>query len=345
MTLSITVVGGGLAGAALVWRLAGRPGVDVTLVPGADTRPDATAVSGGVVRAYDRDERQRELALESLLELQADARLADWAGYRSGVFTYLLDGDPDDELALAVKEIDRVRPGTIELTDAPNWVAHRAAALVESGAGRIDPDRLRHRLLAEAAHRIRIAPGPVTEVGPGWVDGPAGRQESDIVVLATGAGTPALLRASAPGTTPAWRTRVIRYAVHPCVGVDGRRPTGFVDERTGLYGTPLDDGLLLGLPTDEWAAAPSATTDPATDHHDRAAAHAAALFTGITLGPRRRTAAAADCYPTGAEAPVLDLRPVPGTGHRLTTFTGGSGGAAKTVLSASARAATRLAEL
>ncbi|HEX8768482.1 MAG TPA: hypothetical protein VF714_08940, partial [Jatrophihabitans sp.] len=46
-----------------------------------------------------------------------------------------------------------------------------------------------------------------------------------------------------------------------------------------------------------------------------------------------------DCYSTDS---LLALRPVPGTGDRLFTFTGGSGGAAKTVLAASARAASQL---
>src|SRR5207249_2398925 len=69
------------------------------------------------------------------------------------------------------------------------------------------------------------------------------RREYDVVVLAAGAWTPALLR-SAGLPADGYRVKSIQYAVYRA---DGWRPPPFVDEVTGLYGRPTaDGGLLLG---------------------------------------------------------------------------------------------------
>jgi glycine/D-amino acid oxidase-like deaminating enzyme len=164
------------------------------------------------------------------------------------------------------------------------------------------------------------------------------------VVLAVGAWTPGLLRAfgrSADG----YRTRTIQYTVYD---TGAGQPLAFADERTGLYGLPAGlDGLLLGLPTTEWDVPPGAA--PVTlSRHEEAARLAAGWFPGLKLGAARRRTAAVDCF---CDPPVLMLREVPpGQGRdqgaaRLFTFTGGSGGAAKSALAASQRAAGQLAEL
>ncbi len=52
--MQVSVLGGGLAGALLAWRLARQPGVGrVSLAPGPARDRDATAASGGAVRGYE----------------------------------------------------------------------------------------------------------------------------------------------------------------------------------------------------------------------------------------------------------------------------------------------------
>jgi len=148
--MRVCVVGAGLAGSLLAWRLAADRTVRVDLVgsPGAD----ATAVSGGVVRGFETLPEQRELAMDSLDELLASPVLRDWSGYRETGSTYLPVNLPADQLETAVKEIEAVCPGSAELTVAPDgWsgLAAGAVAVTERTAGRISPAALRAAVLAD----------------------------------------------------------------------------------------------------------------------------------------------------------------------------------------------------
>ncbi len=336
--MHIAIVGGGLAGAALTWRLAGAPGMRCTLF--APESADASRASGGVVRRFDRDDQQRALAGDSLTELLTSSTLRAWTAFRPAGFTYLFDPGSglDEPAALAIKQIEHARPGSVEIGRPPAWMSD-GSALVEHEAGRIDTDRFRSNLLMDAARSgASVHRAPVLTAEPGLVTTAHGRVSADVVVVAAGAWTPGLMRGQRDAE--ALRSKVIRYTVHRYVGPC---PTGFLDEASGLYGVPVDDGLLLGLPTEEWDVEPGADHGERTTHHNRVAALAQRVLPGLEFGRRLRTAAAADCY--HSSSPVLELRTVAGTDARLATFTGGSGGAAKTVLAASNRAATRLSQL
>ena len=323
--MRVCVIGGGLSGSLLAWRLV-RRSVDVELVTGVPANGDATALSGGIVRGFETLAEQRGLALDSLGELLGSPLLRRWSAYRRLGSTYVTDA----ESAAAAAEVEAVRPGSVDASDrADGWAGLPADAVVvtERDAGRISPASLRAAVLAELERYGVVRPGPVT----------AARLAEDLlplfdrVVFATGSRTPRLLAAAGLASED-YRTKLIRYAVHEA---SGWLPTCFVDETSGLYGAPGPDGLLLGVPTSEWDAEPS----PGSPLYDRAARVAARRFPRMRLGPAVRTVVAADCYTT---PPVLALRTVPGTGGRLLTFTGGSGGAAKTALAASRRAAVRL---
>jgi len=344
----VRVVGGGLAGSVLAWRLAQLPGTRVELLTGPGHAADATAASGGAVRGYDTLPEQRELAIESLVELLASQVLRAWAQYRETGFAYLRGPDAagEDDLARALADLERELPGSAELTSPaevfgtrngrPGWAGDDPMVVVhERRAGCTSPHRLREAVLADLAARsgAEVLAEPI-----GALDAEAGR-EFDAVVLAVGAWTPGLLRASG---LPAdgYRTRSIQYTVYDAGPV---LPPAFADERTGLYGLPTaDGGQLLGVPTTEWDAPPGVT--PVTRAPDVVARHELALrladgcFPGLKLGSVRRRIAAADCY---CDPPVLALRTI---GDRVYTFTGGSGGCAKSVLAASRRAARSLAE-
>lgn len=353
--MRVCIVGGGLAGSLLAWRLAdladGRPGWLIDLVLG-DGAPDATAASGGAVRAYEAEPEQRDLAVASLVELLNRPALRAWAEYRPTGTVYLRDGETWPHAQQEQQEIDQRLPGWARLMPAADLADQGFAglpagtlAMVEQGAGCIAPDRLRRALLADLAARGRITlrAGPLTDLVPdpdGAITTAVGgrRYDCDLVVLATGACTPALLhRHGLPAD--GYRTKAIQYVVH---AVDGWRPPTFVDTTTGLYGLPTaDGGLLLGLPTRAWDVPP---IRPPLDAEllAQAARLATARFPGLRLGPAQVRVSAADCYYDPA---ILALRQVAGFDRRLFTFTGGSGGSAKTSLAASRRAATQLVNL
>jgi glycine/D-amino acid oxidase-like deaminating enzyme len=362
----VLIAGGGLAGSLLAWRLAQQPGTQVELITGRAGRPkprpvaDATAASGGAVRAYDALPEQRELAIASLVELLASPVLRDWASYRQTGFAYLR-AEPADgpasgpaEIERAVAEIERALPGSAELTspaeafgdqaDGPGWAGDEAGdgdgarvVVRERRAGYTSPGRLRDAVLADlAARSCAVLRDATLDSAAGSADGNTAGY--DAVVLAAGAWTPALLRASGR-PADGYRTRSIQYTVYDAGPV---RPTAFADERTGLYGLPTaDGGLLLGLPTTEWDVPPGAA-EATLSLHEAAARLAAGCFPRLKLGEARQRVAGVDCY---CDPPVLALREVSGQPPRLFTFTGGSGGAAKSALAASLRAAHQLTDL
>ena len=319
--MRVAVVGGGVAGALLAWRvrqLAPRIAVDV--YTGTPTESDATGASGGLVRGFERALDACRLAADSLAELRGDPVLRESAGYREIGSIYLLPPDRDPSASVAV--VDERLPGS-----ATVGAEDGAIAVTERHAGYLSPARLRACVLSWLADGgVGIRPMPVVAVDPG----PALRLADgtgigyDAVVVAAGAWTPALLAASGLAAG-GLRTKQIQYSVFR---TRPARPSVFVDERTGLYGRPARDGeVLLGLPGDRW------DVDPAEVRPDPALAERVAAVAGVRP---HRTVASADCY---HDPPGLELRDA---GAAVFTFTGGSGGAAKTVLAASRVAAAAL---
>ena len=354
--MRVAVLGGGLSGALLAWRLAQQPDVErVSLAPGPARDRDATAASGGAVRGYETEAGQRRLALDSLLELRADARLRDWAGYTvtGSIYRPIETG----RLAEQAAEVENALPDSVRLLTAAElrdqgWADLEAdadlgadadpgsgpVAVAERHAGFLGPERLRSRVLADLAgrHTVELLPdGAVTGLAAGEFELAGVRHRADVVVLAAGAWTPALLRA-AGFDSAGLRSKAIQYTVFEVIGW---RPGTFVDEVTSLYGKPAGDGQLIGLPTRLWDV-PADGGQPDQALSDEVFALAQRRFPRLRLTPGARPVLAPDCYSDNSR---LELRPVAGTDGRLCTFTGGSGGAAKTALAASARAARQLA--
>jgi glycine/D-amino acid oxidase-like deaminating enzyme len=339
------IIGGGLAGSLLAWRLAqAAPGWRIDLIVGERRTADATAASGGAVRAYERHPEQRRLATASMVELLGSRTLREWSDFHQIGTVYLRRNA--DGLDAEVADIEPVLPGWIELGSAAELAAlgfaglhEGAAAVVERGAGYTSPARLRDSVLDDGAvrRRVSVLPRAAGRISPrqGGVvacDVAGEPREYDVVVVAAGAWSAALLDASGlPGL--GYRTKSIQYAIHP---VGDWCPPLFVDEVTGLYGRPTaDGGLLLGLPADEWDVDPDRPpTTPSL--HEAAARLAHERFPKLRLGPARRLVGSADCY---ADPPILTLRPV---ADGVLAFTGGSGGSVKTALAASQEAATQL---
>jgi lysine/ornithine N-monooxygenase/glycine/D-amino acid oxidase-like deaminating enzyme len=366
----VGVVGGGIAGCLLAWRLAGTGAftqVDLLVAEPAGGA-DATGVSGGVVRGFEPDPAVGALAVASLAELRGSQVLRRWSEYAEVGSVYVRDREPDAGMLAA---IGRELPGSVELHPGPQLAGWRGlpagtVAVRERHAGHVSPQALRQALLRDLAGRPGVTVEAATVRGVQVGAGGAARCRTadgrllryDLLVLAAGRWTPRLLeRSGLPGG--ALCTKSVQYTVYE---TGGALPPPFVDETTGIYGRPLPGSrLLLGLPAQLWLVDPD--RPPATPHlHRRAAELAAERLPGLRLGPAVRAVAAADCYavsamtattattaitPDAGAAPAdpatLSLRPVGGTGGRILTFSGGSGGSIKTALAASLRAATQLA--
>lgn len=335
--MRIAVVGGGVAGTLLAWRLSRAVAVDIYTGSGAT---DATGASGGLVRGF----ADTRLAAESLAELTTDERLRAAADYREIGSVYLLPAG--SEVSPSIEVIDALLPGSASVLTATDLrrchpfrdLPADTVAVVERRAGYLSPAALRAAaldwLVADGAVLRSV---PVVGVAPYPALRLADRStvEYDAVVIAAGAWTPALLGRSGLATA-GLDTKQIQYAVYP------NRPAGicaFVDDETGLYGRPFgDDGFLLGLPGLRWGVDP--------DHlrsEDGLVPRAARVAQRLLGWPAPddqppRTVVSADCY---CEPPGLALRAL-APGASVFTFTGGSGGAAKTVLAASRIAANAL---
>lgn len=353
--MRICVVGAGLAGALLAWRLRLADRTAEVELAGPPEPADATAASGGIVRGFEPDAALRAQATASLAELYGSRLLRGWAEYRETGSVYIQAGPPPLPSDLA--GICAALPGSASLADAPGF-PDRPPAVVERLAGYVSPDALRREAVADL---LRIGGRRTTTPVTALTEEPDGaltlhhgtsRTTFDLIVIAAGPWTPGLLtRLGLP--CDGLRPKRVQYAVHPLHVLRGARAAhiahggesaparAFVDETTGLYGRPHRDGLLLGVPSDRYDADPDdRRPEPALAH--AASALARLTFPALRLGPPVRTVVASDCYHPD---PGLRLRPVSGASARLSTFTGGSGGAAKTALAASLSAAEELLRL
>jgi glycine/D-amino acid oxidase-like deaminating enzyme len=339
--MRVAVVGGGLAGALLAWRLcraSKRVAVEVfTAEPAGE---DATSASGGLVRGFERGNEACRLAAESLAELRADATLRESSAYQEVGSVYVLP--PGCDPTEPVRLVDERLPGSVALlTGADVEAAYPfhglptgTVAVAERHAGYLSPAALRAAALSWLASPVRRVPVTAVLPQPALRLADGGTRGYDAVVLAAGAWTPAVLAASGL-ESGRLTTRQIQYSVYPA-----RLPLGaFVDDTTGLYGRPAGDGaFLLGLPCERWGVEP-ASVRPDAGLVERVAVEAHTRLGVPAPGDvPHRTVASFDCY---HDPPGLALREVV-PGAALFTFTGGSGGAAKTVLAASRAAASAL---
>ncbi|MBT2396899.1 FAD-dependent oxidoreductase [Streptomyces sp. ISL-100] len=349
--MRIAVVGGGLLGTLLAWRLATTPEADCQVdlwVGGHRERDtDATSHSGGMVRAYAGTAADSVLAARSLAELRSSPTLCDWSGYHEVGSVVVQPAAADTTAALAA--VEDLLPGHVELVDRTDLsrryslggLPEGSWGIVETHAGYLFPDRLRDGVLTHLpADRVRVLRREVASVATALTvrpanDGPEVRY--DAVVLATGPWTPTLLARSGL-SADGYRTKQIQYTW--CTGW----PAGLgvlMDETSGLYGRPAPGGGMIGVPTDLWDIDPAATEvrDRFTEALRSVAEQrlpGSGTARGLAVGAR--TVPALDCY---YEQPGAVLRQVePGTA--LYTFAGGSGGAAKTALFVSRLAAADL---
>lgn len=254
----VVVVGAGIVGAATAAALV-QAGVSVAVCAPADDAESATRYSGGLVRAYEHDGEQRRLAIRSHHLLWRDSPRF----HRTGSLVLL----GPDQLAEAAAGVHELLAAGIEaeLLDADelrrDFDLDAAGAVWEPGGGYASPPVVARDLLDGVARYdtrvLRTEPDPrgtrlVTTTGP---------VTAGVVVVAAGAGTPALADVG-----PA-RLKRIRYAFFDRGGRDV--PTVY-DQRTGMWGRPVHDGpyaggFLAGRPVEEWDVGPGGGDDLTDD--------------------------------------------------------------------------------
>ena len=312
--MRVCVVGGGLAGSLLAWRLAQVPGgPDVTVR--AHRAVDATAASGGAVKAFEGHVGQRRLAIDSMAELLASPVLRAWSGYRRATFVSLRTRA--DGLAGAVASIDAALPGSTscwrgEWLPGGDWaLPGPRAAVIERHAGYTTPAAWRDRVLDDASPAVPPSstawPGRSSSGRTAWCA--AATPTTTSSVLATGPWTPQVLRANGfLRCRISHQVRAVRRArtagpwLPPPSSDDGTGPLRTTHRRTGC--------VLVGLPTEKWDVDPDApdrwTRSCSTARQRGSAATAARL----RLGPATRRVAAADCYrpEPGSASPASGAR-------------------------------------
>ncbi|WP_412543128.1 FAD-dependent oxidoreductase [Longispora sp. K20-0274] len=332
--MRVGILGDGIAGTLLTWQLARtHQDLDLTLFPGPTVgHLTASAASGGLVRGFEVDPRSRAHATAALTELLASSTLRRWSRYTETGSVYVLTNGRT--AADGADELDRSVRDSVELVDGPalrarygfeGLTAH-VVGVAERRAGYVSPAHWRDAVLAELGGLGVTVAAPVSALAAGPV------AACDVVVVAAGAWTAPLL-AAAGFPAGGLRTKTIQYGVYPASGL---LPPCFVDETSGLYGRPVPGGMLLGLPTEGWDVAPEDVRVD-TGLADEVGAASTLRLPGLRLAGRPRLVAATDSY---HDTPGLRLRRVGAT--HVYTFAGGSGGAAKTVLAASAEAAGHL---
>lgn len=340
--MRIAIVGAGIAGALLAWRIrrqAPRAILEIFTKDGPDTA-DASGASGGIVRGFEVSPHACAQAAESLAELRGSPMLRDWACYQETGSLYLLPADVD--AAESLSAVEQALPGSAAVVGPGELAGHYpfrglqpgTVGVAERQAGYISPRRLRGSVVAwltSAGVPIRQDAVAVTaDPAVRLADGTTRRY--DLVVVAAGPWTPSLLaRSGLPGQQ--LRTKQVQYSLCRAT-VPGL--TVFVQDGSGFYGRPADRGtFLFGLPCDHWDVDPGAVTP------DQALATATAAYAQRSFSVPVQTVstvASCDCY---RDTPGLRLRRCAAS-PALLTFTGGSGGAAKTALAASRAAADTL---
>lgn len=260
MPTSVAVVGAGVVGAAIAWRVAGR-GARVTLVD-PDPRSGASWVAGGmlapVTEAWPGEEELLELGTESLEGWPAFAAELAREGHdpglrHDGTVVAAVDGADRAELvqlaeflAKRGRDVDVLSASEVRAIE-PSLSPSVRAGLSVPGDLAVDNRRLADALLAACADRgvARVA-ARATAVREGRVELADGDITADVVVVAAGAWSAAL--------HPALRG-VIRPVKGEILRLRGRTgslppPTrtvrGLVEGRH-VYLVPRDDaGLVVG---------------------------------------------------------------------------------------------------
>jgi glycine/D-amino acid oxidase-like deaminating enzyme len=339
----VVVVGGGVVGRAAAADLAER-GVRVGLLD-AGTGTSASSVSGGLVRAFEPGAVPRRLAIRSTEMLWGRTQLARQNGFRS-TGSLVLFGPEDQAGAMAgVAELRAAGLGAVLLSTSE--VRGRWPEIDTSGLdGAVwEPDAgyalatVTLAALRDRGQRAGVTglSGTARELTDGGVRLAGGQEISaDVVVVAAGCGAPVLLGDHWPPGRPA-RTRRINYTI---MDAGGHRLPTVIDLTTGLWLRPDGtDGILAGVPVDDWDVPVAAGRDLEPSTLQRIRTGAGQRFPFLAAAPVLTSRFGTDLYLPGG--PVLG----PLGDRRTVVAAGWSGGGFKTAPAAGERVAEAALDL
>jgi len=319
----VVVVGGGVAGVATAWALAGTDGVEVTLL---EQEPQlgvhSTGRNAGILRTLTEDGATTALALETAAFLQAPPAGFAPVPLLDPVGLVLVPG-PGSEARVAAwrarKPEGAVRElGPEELARClPHYRGAAAGALLVRDEGVIDTAALLDGLARGARARgARLRTGarvaglePVPGAAPRVRLEGGERLEADAVVVAAGGWAGALAReAGSPLEFEPRRRHLLVTA--PEARVDRRWPVVW-SEPDGFYARPESGGLLLCACDED--VVPPAGTDARPEVRERIAEVAARCLAGFDDAPAAhfwaglRTFCADDAFAVGPDPEVPGL--------------------------------------
>jgi glycine/D-amino acid oxidase-like deaminating enzyme len=340
----VAVVGGGVVGRAVAAEMAER-GARVALLD-TGLKSSASAVSGGLVRAYEPAQPQRRLAIRATQLLWARQALAARHGFRRTGSLVLLGPQHLAEAAAGVAELRAagLRADLLSVDQlAGRWPGLATdgihGAVWEPGAGyAIAPvmlaallDRARRAGATVFDRRVRelTAGGVILDNGPPIHAG--------VVVVAAGCGSVEVLGDRWPPDRPP-RTRPIRYAI---LDAGERRLPSITDMTSGIWGRPDGHrGFLVGRPVDEWQVPVQAGRDLTGAQVDWIRAGARQRLPFLATAEVLTTRFGTDLYL--AEGPLLGV--IPGTPPTVVAA-GWSGGGFKTAVAAAEHSAAATFDL
>lgn len=338
MTARTVVIGAGVIGSSIAWHLTAEPGTDVLLLD-AQPRPfGATGHSAGILRRHHTLASDTRLAGESLSTFrQWGSVVGGNCGYRPVGFLMILHAGQEKAGRLNAEQAAPfgAEPRWLEADELQTLFPQLAVrdedvAVLEEDGGYGDPTA--SALSWQAAFRDR---GGRHQVGVsadrlqacrtgGWaVHTNIGVIEADQVVVANGIGAAPLL-ATAGLELPITPRRIgLAQVPPPEPGTGGRGLPSCIDDVTGTYFAPRDNGLLAVGVRARPECDPRLQVPPlSAEEIDEARARAARRLPGLT-GVPTGSQVAADAY-TPDRRPVLGPAGDPWPGlHLAVGFSGG----------------------
>lgn len=270
----VILIGAGIVGATASLEV-GKLGLKVALFDEARMCGGASKMSGGICRVFDQDQTIAEWALESIAWY--DRMLSDFGlvlGERRHLpFKYMVDSRFQAQAESMLKYLATKTNYPVvglDVTELRHTISEKACysrslVVSETNSFFIDVNQMVNGLISIArGYGVLVFEcNPVVSINPdvsGYqVKTKYGSYSAPVVICAAGGASVSLLQGIVPKLPQ--RAKAVEAFIFNIPKV---LPFSFVDESTGLYGRPLENGLsLIGFPTNDWMGLSEKKIEPA----------------------------------------------------------------------------------